>query len=189
MLLCVRLSGYHPFDVYGELPEPQLLRKIMDCSYDFDDDVWNHVSDEAKNLIRGLLKLEPSHRISLDTFLSSPWIKGEGVNDRELPMVVTRLEKLNKGRRKFRVRHTSLHRSAAPLHPITSTVRTRLCDKCETKPPALHFTIASNTNHQARSVSDTVRRSLQSIDTPRRGSHNSFAATQPILGPSPSPHD
>ena len=39
-----RLAGYHPFDVYGETPEPELLRKIQAGHFDFDDEVWTQVS-------------------------------------------------------------------------------------------------------------------------------------------------
>jgi len=104
--LCVSfmcsLSGYHPFDVYGELAEPQLLKKILACQYDFDDEVWTHISQEAKNLIRGLLKSNPNDRMSIDDFLSSPWMRGEGVKDKELPLIINRLDKFNQGRRRFR---------------------------------------------------------------------------------------
>jgi hypothetical protein len=41
VLMYILLSGYHPFDVYGEMPEPELLQKIITCSYDFDDPVWS----------------------------------------------------------------------------------------------------------------------------------------------------
>jgi serine/threonine protein kinase len=84
------------------MPEPQLLKKIKDCDYDFDDDVWDHVSPIAKNLIRGLIQLDPDKRISLDTYLASPWIQGEGVKDKPLKIVVERLSKFNDARRKFR---------------------------------------------------------------------------------------
>lgn len=102
VLMFILLSGYHPFDVYGELPEPQLLAKIQDCEYDFEDEVWESVSENAKDLIKGLLKLEPADRLSLTDYLQSPWIKGEGVADKARPEMVERLYKFNMGRTHFR---------------------------------------------------------------------------------------
>jgi len=98
----ILLSGYHPFDVYGEMPEPQLLKKIKECDYDFDDDVWDHVSPNAKALIQALLQLDPEKRMSIEDYLTSPWIQGEGVKDKQLKVVVERLSKFNDARRKFR---------------------------------------------------------------------------------------
>lgn len=102
VLMFILLSGYHPFDVYGEMPEPQLLKKIKDCEYDFDDEVWDHVSPQAKELIRGLLVVEPEKRMTLDEYLTSAWIRGENVSDRPLNHVVDRLSQFNNSRKKFR---------------------------------------------------------------------------------------
>lgn len=73
VLMFVLLCGYHPFDVYGELPEPQLLAKIVSCQYDFADEAWNEVSQSAKDVIQKLLKTNPSERMSLRAYLESPW--------------------------------------------------------------------------------------------------------------------
>ena len=70
-----RLSGYHPFDVYGEMPEPELLKKIKTGEFDFDDEVWDTVSPMAKTLIRGLLVLDPDKRMSISDYLASPWVQ------------------------------------------------------------------------------------------------------------------
>lgn len=102
VLMFILLSGYHPFDVYGEMPEPQLLKKIKDCDYDFEDDVWTNVGNNAKDLIRGLLQLDPEKRMTIDQYLASPWIMGEGVKDKQLKLVVDRLSKFNDARKKFR---------------------------------------------------------------------------------------
>jgi serine/threonine protein kinase len=103
VLTYILLSGYHPFDVYGEMPEPELLQKIITCSYDFDDPVWEQCSEEAKSLIRGCLQLDPAKRISLSSFLSSPWITGEkAASAVPLPIVADRLSKFATTRNGFR---------------------------------------------------------------------------------------
>jgi hypothetical protein len=102
VLMYILLSGYHPFDVYGECPEPELLQKIMACSYDFDDPVWTNVSPDAKKLIKGLLQLDPSKRLSIDEFLASPWITqgqqpspvdGSGPSSSPNPLVAERMKR------------------------------------------------------------------------------------------------
>jgi len=102
VLMYILLSGYHPFDVYGECPEPELLAKIMACEYDFDDPIWTGISDEAKSLIRRLLVLDPAKRLSLEDYLASPWIRGrEAVSQADNPLVLERLSKFGVGN-KFR---------------------------------------------------------------------------------------
>ena len=40
----VILAGYHPFDMYGDAPEAELMKRIEAVKYDFDDDVWDEIS-------------------------------------------------------------------------------------------------------------------------------------------------
>jgi hypothetical protein len=48
VLMFILLCGYHPFDCYGDLSEPELLDKIMRVEYEFDDPVWEDVTAAAK---------------------------------------------------------------------------------------------------------------------------------------------
>ncbi len=41
-----RLSGYHPFDTYGDLPEPEVIRNVRAAKYDFNDSIWQTISEE-----------------------------------------------------------------------------------------------------------------------------------------------
>lgn len=95
VLMFILLSGYHPFDVYGDMPEPKLLKKILSCNYDFDDEVWDYVSTEAKELITKLLVLDADKRMTLDAYLQSSWIKETITHENELPNVVNRLAKFS----------------------------------------------------------------------------------------------
>lgn len=91
-------------------PEPELLQKIITVSYDFDDPVWEHISSSAKQLIKGLLVLDPAKRLSIDAFLASSWIRRDGdpaavgaaAADRHNPVVLERLAKFSVGKTKFR---------------------------------------------------------------------------------------
>jgi len=73
VIIYILLSGYPPF--YAD-SAPALFKKIMDVKYDFDDSVWDDISDSAKDLIRNLLVKEPSRRFSAKQCLEHPWVKG-----------------------------------------------------------------------------------------------------------------
>mmetsp|Transcript_63560 Transcript_63560/g.207283 ORF Transcript_63560/g.207283 Transcript_63560/m.207283 type:complete len:533 (-) Transcript_63560:437-2035(-) len=63
----------------GELPFGGPMLKQM---ADMDDErfymvkrPWTHISQHAKDLVRGLLRARPEHRLSLDTVLAHPWLQ------------------------------------------------------------------------------------------------------------------
>ena len=61
-----------PFD--SLLPE-EIVKNTIDGKFNLDDDCWENVSDEAKDLINNLLKTNPKERISLEDAISHPWQK------------------------------------------------------------------------------------------------------------------
>lgn len=73
VIVYILLSGYPPF--YAD-SAPTLFKKIMDVKYDFDDSVWDDISDDAKDLIRNLLVKTPSKRFTAAQVLEHPWISG-----------------------------------------------------------------------------------------------------------------
>ena len=95
VLMYILLCGYHPFDCYGDLPEPELLDKIMRVDFEFEDPVWDEVSADAKRLISALIVYQPEDRLSLTDFLQSDWILsgGKGGSGAELSVVQARLSK------------------------------------------------------------------------------------------------
>lgn len=74
VLTFILLSGYHPFDTYGDLPEQDVIKNVRSVKYDFNDPVWNCISEEPKRLIKALLVLDPAGRLTTEEFLSSPWV-------------------------------------------------------------------------------------------------------------------
>lgn len=101
VLMYILLSGYHPFDVYGDLNEKDLMQKIQDCQYDFDDPVWTSVSQNAKDLIKALLQTDTEKRMTLEDYLKSPWITGENASTARTTVVAERLKNFNES--KFRM--------------------------------------------------------------------------------------
>lgn len=71
VILYIMLCGYPPFD--GNTEE-EIFKAIQTQKYDFNDDVWEQVSDEAKDLISKLLVPE-NERLSPKEALKHPWLE------------------------------------------------------------------------------------------------------------------
>jgi len=61
-----------------------LINLICKGEYDLEKEAWNVISDEAKDLIRHMLIVEPKDRISAAMALEHPWIK-DTKRDFQLP--------------------------------------------------------------------------------------------------------
>lgn len=72
VILYILLGGYPPF---YDKSNQMLYRKIMKGAYQFHTEYWSEVSEEAKDLIRKLLVLDPKARLTVDQALSHPWIQ------------------------------------------------------------------------------------------------------------------
>jgi calcium/calmodulin-dependent protein kinase I len=72
VILYILLGGYPPFH---DDNQRQLFRKIVKGEYEFHPEYWGAVSDEAKDLIRGLLTLDMDKRLTVDQCLEHPWVK------------------------------------------------------------------------------------------------------------------
>jgi len=83
VILYILLSGYPPF--YAD-SAPALFKKIMDVKYDFDDSVWDDISDTAKDLIRNLLVKDPAKRFTARQCLTHAWITGKAKTKPTLQM-------------------------------------------------------------------------------------------------------
>ncbi|XP_076028609.1 MAP kinase-interacting serine/threonine-protein kinase 2-like isoform X1 [Oratosquilla oratoria] len=97
----ILLCGYPPFcGSCGEecgwergeaCPQCQdlLFECIQECSYDFPEPEWSHISDEAKDLITKLLVKDAAQRLSAEMVLNHPWVKNGGPTTRlETPSVI-----------------------------------------------------------------------------------------------------
>ena len=52
VILYIMLSGYPPF--HGE-DDMEVFQKVINYDYDFEDEVWYQISDEAKDLVSKLM--------------------------------------------------------------------------------------------------------------------------------------
>ena len=74
VILYILLCGYFPF--FHE-SERELYRQIKSGKYDMPDEEWRHVSNNAKDLVRKMLTLDPKKRITAHNALRHPWLRGK----------------------------------------------------------------------------------------------------------------
>ncbi|XP_037628516.1 MAP kinase-activated protein kinase 2-like isoform X2 [Sebastes umbrosus] len=75
VIMYILLCGYPPFFSYHGLAiSPGMKRRIRNGQYEFPNQEWCDVSEEAKQLICGLLKTEPTQRMNITEFINHPWI-------------------------------------------------------------------------------------------------------------------
>ena len=61
MLITTRLSGRHPFPQHDDRA---MYYNILHGIFDFNDESWTHVSDDAKDFITRLLCVDPDKRMT-----------------------------------------------------------------------------------------------------------------------------
>jgi calcium/calmodulin-dependent protein kinase I len=66
------LSGNLPF--MGR-SQKELFKKIVAGNYDFENDEWKDVSDDAKDLVKKMLQLNPDDRIKSGEAIKHQWLK------------------------------------------------------------------------------------------------------------------
>jgi len=71
VLAYIMLCGYPPF--YGKT-ENERVEKILSGHFEFADEVWDTVSESAKNFICHLLVMQPQARYTAAQALKHPWI-------------------------------------------------------------------------------------------------------------------
>jgi serine/threonine protein kinase len=72
VILYILLGGYPPFH---DNDQKKLFKKILRGAYQFHPEYWTEISSEAKDLIRGLLTLDPHDRLTVDQALNHPWVR------------------------------------------------------------------------------------------------------------------
>jgi len=70
VVLYILVGGYRPFRGTGT----EIMRQIRYGDYQFHDQIWSNMSNEAKDLIRRMLTVDPRKRITASEALESDWI-------------------------------------------------------------------------------------------------------------------
>merc|ERR1711988_1932057 len=74
VIMYVLLCGYPPF--YGET-DNDVLAKVRLGTVNFTPADWKNVSDDAKKLIKELLKMNPKDRYTAEQALNHVWVKNK----------------------------------------------------------------------------------------------------------------
>jgi calcium/calmodulin-dependent protein kinase I len=96
VILYVMLCGFPPF---SEDSNEKLFEMIKTGNYEFPSPQWDPISDYAKDLIKKLLVVDPSKRLTADGILKHPWVVGDVTPRKNLPIVTAKIKEFNARRR------------------------------------------------------------------------------------------
>jgi calcium/calmodulin-dependent protein kinase I len=99
VILYILLCGFPPF--YHD-QTAKLYEQIKRGDYSFPSPYWDEISPEAKDLVRGLLTVDPAKRMTSDQVLKHPWIADGIANDRAFGQDHLDRIKLLQAKRKLR---------------------------------------------------------------------------------------
>jgi hypothetical protein len=108
---------------------------------------------EAKQIIRSLLKLNPDERMSLEAFLSHPWINGGTANAAPLTGTITRMQSFNSGRKGRVIRLFLFNQNAIFLWEKSDYWRINCSTDCQAKTLFSNFAITDESVEQTGLVS------------------------------------
>ena len=93
VIMYMMLSGQPPFK--GENDE-EIYQSIKKAKYNFNDEIWDEISNEAKDLIKNLLNKDINNRYSAKQALNHPWItkcrRNKNIDKKKLNEVVMNLK-------------------------------------------------------------------------------------------------
>lgn len=75
VIIISRLCGFPPFySNHGLAISPGMKKRIRLGQYEFPSPEWANVSQEAKNLIKSMLCIDPAERLQIDSVMRNNWI-------------------------------------------------------------------------------------------------------------------
>jgi len=91
----VLLCGYPPF--YAK-EQRELFTQILNAEYEFPEEDWSQISEDAKDFIRHLLVVDPDERMTATQALKDKWLVNQG-NSGATVAIGDHLSKYNERRR------------------------------------------------------------------------------------------
>mmetsp|Transcript_21361 Transcript_21361/g.46375 ORF Transcript_21361/g.46375 Transcript_21361/m.46375 type:complete len:586 (+) Transcript_21361:347-2104(+) len=80
VMLYAMFCGQWPFEISSpEHLRPQMHKQIVGCVKETDS--WHLVSEAGKNLVHGLLKVDPEERCTLEAMKTDPWLNPDQAAD------------------------------------------------------------------------------------------------------------
>ena len=131
MILYVLLVGYPPF---ADNNQSVLFQKIRVGEYEFHQEEWKGISEDAKDLIKKLLVVDPVQRLTAKQALESAWIKKDEKHlDTEL---TASLEAIKRSKRKFKnVAKTIIMTKGSSMRALAAKEKTMQQEEFTAKVP------------------------------------------------------
>merc|ERR1719327_2474107 len=113
VIMYVLLCGYPPF--FGET-DAEVLSKVRLGNFSFNATDWKNISEDAKNLIRMLLKMNPRDRYTAEQALNHDWIKNKAPKANNVSLENNFVENLRSFRSQNKLKKAALHIIANQLN-------------------------------------------------------------------------
>jgi len=113
VIMYVMLCGYPPF--FGET-DAEVLSKVRLGNFSFNASDWKNVSEDAKNLIRMLLKMNPRDRYNAEQALNHEWIKNKAPKAQNVSLQSNFVDNLRGFRSQNKLKKAALHIIAGQLN-------------------------------------------------------------------------
>jgi len=113
VIMYVMLCGYPPF--FGET-DAEVLSKVRLGNFSFNAADWKNVSEDAKNLIRMLLKMNPRDRYTAEQALNHEWIKNKAPKSQGVALQSNFVDNLRGFRSQNKMKKMALHVIAKQLN-------------------------------------------------------------------------
>jgi len=112
VIMYVVLCGYPPF--YGE-NDADVLAKVRLGNFSFNAADWKNVSEDAKNLIRNLLKMNPRDRYTAEQALNHIWVRNKAPKAQGGQLQTSLVDNLKGFRSQNKLKKAALHVIASQL--------------------------------------------------------------------------
>jgi calcium-dependent protein kinase len=112
VVMYVLLCGYPPF--YGDT-DADVLAKVRLGNFSFNAADWKSVSDDAKGLIRHLLKMNPKDRYTGEQALNHVWVRNKAPKAKDVDLQSSLVDNLRGFRSQNKLNKAALHVIASQL--------------------------------------------------------------------------
>jgi len=106
ILTYILLCGYPPF--WGDM-NTELLPRIKAGEFTFPESEWNVVSDDAKDIVCGLICMDPSARLTAEQSMNHTWIKNMAPKALDRPLQAGTLQNMKAFRGQNNLKKAALH--------------------------------------------------------------------------------
>ncbi|KAG8199935.1 hypothetical protein JTE90_006182 [Oedothorax gibbosus] len=166
VVMFTMLSGKTPFQTYSrKATSDAIMQRIRGGEFSFNGPQWNIVSDEAKEVICGLLTVEPRQRISMQHLLQHPWLRDLSVSSKIPLMTPDVLSSLSSPK----TAHTALNLTMVAFN---NAVRTGFCLQDVSAAPL------AQRRKQKKSSTDVGSSSSLSSVSSNRTSYSCFSTSE-----------